>query len=141
MQLGVGGFHSVWPYLAKSAERSYTLCMSSGVEHASRSLSARESQVMAWLEEERPAVITAADLAASMDLSRERASDVLRRMASKGWLHRVAQGSYEPLLAESGGIALPNPWAALAAAGLVYVGMLPFSLRSFRRLRAEAEEP
>jgi predicted transcriptional regulator of viral defense system len=107
--------HSVWRYLAEIAESSYTLCMSSGVEHISRSLSGRESQVMAWLEEERPAVITAADLATSMDLSRERASDVLRRMASKGWLHRVAQGSYEPLLAESGGIALPNPWAALAA--------------------------
>jgi predicted transcriptional regulator of viral defense system len=75
---------------------------------------------MAWLEEDRPAVITAADLAANMHLSRERASDVLRRMASKGWLHRVAQGSYEPLLAESGGIALPNPWAALAVWAVSY---------------------
>jgi predicted transcriptional regulator of viral defense system len=36
-------------------------------------------------------------------------------MAAKGWLARVAQGSYEPLLAESGGVALPNPWAALAS--------------------------
>lgn len=36
-------------------------------------------------------------------------------MATKGWLQRVAQGAYEPLLAASGGFALPNPWAALAA--------------------------
>jgi hypothetical protein len=29
--------------------------------------------------------------------------------------------------------------AALAAAGIIYMGMLPFSTRSFRRLRQEAE--
>jgi CDP-diacylglycerol--serine O-phosphatidyltransferase len=32
-----------------------------------------------------------------------------------------------------------DPWAALAAAGLIYLIMLPFSVRSFRRLKAEAE--
>jgi CDP-diacylglycerol--serine O-phosphatidyltransferase len=31
--------------------------------------------------------------------------------------------------------------AALAATGLIYLGMLPFSVRSFRRLRREAEAP
>jgi CDP-diacylglycerol--serine O-phosphatidyltransferase len=36
-------------------------------------------------------------------------------------------------------LLLADPWAALAAAGLIYLGMLPFSVRSFRRLRAEAE--
>jgi CDP-diacylglycerol---serine O-phosphatidyltransferase len=36
-------------------------------------------------------------------------------------------------------LLVADPWAALAAAGLIYLGMLPFSLRSFRRLRAEAE--
>jgi CDP-diacylglycerol--serine O-phosphatidyltransferase len=49
-----------------------------------------------------------------------------------------------PMLLGTGMMAallLSDPWAALAAAGLVYLGMLPFSLRSFRRLRAEAEEP
>jgi CDP-diacylglycerol--serine O-phosphatidyltransferase len=48
-----------------------------------------------------------------------------------------------PLLLGTGLMAallLADPWAALAACGLVYLGMLPFSLRSFRRLRAEAEE-
>lgn len=32
-----------------------------------------------------------------------------------------------------------DPWGAFALAGLIYVGMLPLSLRSFRRLRDEAE--
>lgn len=84
-------------------------------EQVSRPLSTRESQIVAWLEEERPALITAADVARVCGLSPRTASDVVRRMAAKGWLHRVAQGSYEPLLADSGGIALPNPWAALAS--------------------------
>ncbi len=49
-----------------------------------------------------------------------------------------------PLLLSTGAyaaIALADPWAALAAAGLIYLGMLPFSVRSFRRLRREAEAP
>jgi CDP-diacylglycerol--serine O-phosphatidyltransferase len=37
-------------------------------------------------------------------------------------------------------VLVADPWAALAAGGLIYVGMLPFSVRSFRRLKAEAEE-
>jgi CDP-diacylglycerol--serine O-phosphatidyltransferase len=47
-----------------------------------------------------------------------------------------------PLLLGTGvfaAILLAEPWAALAAAGILYVGMLPFSARSFRRLRREAE--
>jgi CDP-diacylglycerol--serine O-phosphatidyltransferase len=38
-------------------------------------------------------------------------------------------------------VLVADPWAALAAAGLIYLGMLPFSVRSFRRLRREAESP
>ena len=38
-------------------------------------------------------------------------------------------------------VLVADPWAALAGAGLIYVGMLPFSRRSFLRLRAEAEAP
>ena len=37
-------------------------------------------------------------------------------------------------------LLVADPWLALAAAGLIYVLMLPFSVRSFRRLRADAEE-
>jgi len=49
-----------------------------------------------------------------------------------------------PLLLTTGmmtALLLADPFAALALCGLVYLGMLPFSLRSFRRLRAEAEAP
>jgi CDP-diacylglycerol---serine O-phosphatidyltransferase len=47
-----------------------------------------------------------------------------------------------PLLLGTGlyaALLLADPWAALAAAGVIYLGMLPFSVRSFRRLRREAE--
>lgn len=41
-------------------------------------------------------------------------------------------------------LLVADPWAALAAAGVLYLGMLPFSARSYRRLKraaeAEAEE-
>jgi CDP-diacylglycerol--serine O-phosphatidyltransferase len=36
-------------------------------------------------------------------------------------------------------LLLADPWAALAAVGIIYLGMLPFSVRSFHRLRREAE--
>lgn len=36
-------------------------------------------------------------------------------------------------------VLVAEPWAAFAAAGLIYLGMLPFSRRSYQRLRAEAE--
>ena len=36
-------------------------------------------------------------------------------------------------------LLVADPWAALAGAGLIYLGMLPFSRRSFHRLRAAAE--
>ena len=38
-------------------------------------------------------------------------------------------------------LLVADPWAALAAAGLVYVGMLPFSARSYTGLRRAAETP
>lgn len=46
----------------------------------------------------------------------------------------LGTGAYAAML-------IADPWAALAAAGLIYMGMLPFSVRSFRRLRREAEAP
>lgn len=47
-----------------------------------------------------------------------------------------------PLLLGTGAFAavlVADPWAALAVAGLIYLGMLPLSRRSFHRLRAAAE--
>ncbi len=38
-------------------------------------------------------------------------------------------------------LLVADPWGALAAAALLYLGMLPFSARSFRRLRLAAETP
>ncbi len=49
-----------------------------------------------------------------------------------------------PLLLGTGLYAtllVADPWAAFAAAGLIYTAMLPFSVRSYRRLRAAAETP
>ncbi len=36
-------------------------------------------------------------------------------------------------------ILIADPWAALALGGLIYLAMLPFSARSYRRLKAAAE--
>jgi CDP-diacylglycerol--serine O-phosphatidyltransferase len=36
-------------------------------------------------------------------------------------------------------VLIADPWAALAAAGFIYLGMIPLSVRSFNRLRLEAE--
>jgi CDP-diacylglycerol---serine O-phosphatidyltransferase len=55
---------------------------------------------------------------------------------------KVPSGAVLPMLLGIGAYAaflVADPWAALAAGGLIYLGMLPFSVRSFRRLRAEAE--
>ena len=38
-------------------------------------------------------------------------------------------------------VLVADPWAALAAAAVIYLAMLPLSVRSFRRLRREAEAP
>lgn len=48
-----------------------------------------------------------------------------------------------PLLLGTGAYAalvVADPWAGLAGVGIIYLGMLPFSVRSFRRLRREAED-
>ena len=37
-------------------------------------------------------------------------------------------------------LLVADPWAALAAGGLLYLAMLPFSVRSFRRLKRAVEE-
>jgi CDP-diacylglycerol--serine O-phosphatidyltransferase len=47
-----------------------------------------------------------------------------------------------PLLLGTGmflALLLSEPWAALATAGLIYLGMVPFSVRSYLRLKREAE--
>jgi CDP-diacylglycerol--serine O-phosphatidyltransferase len=49
-----------------------------------------------------------------------------------------------PLLLGAGlyvALLVSEPWAALAAAGVIYAGLIPFGVRSYRRLKAEAEAP
>lgn len=55
---------------------------------------------------------------------------------------KVPRGYVLPLLLGAGmfvAVLLSEPWAALALAGLFYLGMLPFSVRSYLRLKKEAE--
>jgi CDP-diacylglycerol--serine O-phosphatidyltransferase len=49
-----------------------------------------------------------------------------------------------PLLLGTGlfaALLVADPWSAPAAAGLIYLAILPFSVRSYRRLRRAAERP
>jgi len=55
---------------------------------------------------------------------------------------KVPRAFVLPLLLGTGlfvALLLAEPWAAMAIAGLIYLGMLPFSLRSYLRLKREAE--
>jgi len=55
---------------------------------------------------------------------------------------RVPRGLVLPLLLGVGlylALLVTEPWAALAAGGMIYVSMLPFSLRSYLHLKQEAE--
>jgi len=55
---------------------------------------------------------------------------------------KVPRNLVLPLLLGIGGyvaLLVAEPWAALAAASMIYGGMLPFSARSYLRLRREAE--
>jgi CDP-diacylglycerol--serine O-phosphatidyltransferase len=55
---------------------------------------------------------------------------------------KMPQQVFIPLMVGAGlyvTLLLSEPWAALAAAGVIYLGMLPFSVRSYHKLRREAE--
>ncbi|MEW6582402.1 MAG: type IV toxin-antitoxin system AbiEi family antitoxin [Actinomycetota bacterium] len=82
--------------------------------YPARSLSRQEAQVVAWLEADRRRTVTVDEIEAALAWRREVVLKVLSRLARKGWLVRLARGRYETLLAETGGVALPNPWAALS---------------------------
>ena len=80
----------------------------------SRTLSSREGAIVAWLEAERRLVVSVDDVAAAFEWNRTAINDVLSSLVRKGWLRRTARGRYETILAETGGFAPPNPWAALS---------------------------
>ncbi len=55
---------------------------------------------------------------------------------------KVPRKAVLPLLLGVGlfaALLVAEPWAALAMAGVIYMGMLPFSVRSYLRLKREAE--
>jgi CDP-diacylglycerol--serine O-phosphatidyltransferase len=55
---------------------------------------------------------------------------------------KVPRAAVLPMLLGVGlyvALLVAEPWAALAAGGIIYLGMLPFSVRSYLALKAEAE--
>jgi predicted transcriptional regulator of viral defense system len=95
----------------------------SGLPFPSRTLSSREGAIVAWLEAERKLIVSGDDVAVAFAWNREAVNDVLSALERKGWLRRTARGRYETILAETGGFAPPNPWAALSTwAQQYYVG-------------------
>lgn len=89
-----------------------------------RTLSKREAELVGWLEAERRSTLTAAEVRETLGWSDSVTRNVLSRLAQKGWLRRTARGRYETVLAETGGFAPPNPWAALSTWGQrYYVGL------------------
>jgi predicted transcriptional regulator of viral defense system len=80
-----------------------------------RTLSPQEAAVASWLEAERRRAVTTQEVAATLGWPEPRVWRVMHRLAAKGWLKRTAKGRYETVLAETGGYAPPNPWAALSS--------------------------
>lgn len=80
-----------------------------------RTLSRREAELVNWLEVERPKTTSLAEISGALEWPQKRAYDVTSRLVKKGWLHRTRAGHFEPLLGESAGILVPDPWTALAS--------------------------
>jgi predicted transcriptional regulator of viral defense system len=80
-----------------------------------RTLSRREAELVGWLEVERPRSISLPEISKALDWPRERTYDVASRLVRKGWLNRTRAGHFEPLLGESAGILVPDPWVALSS--------------------------
>jgi predicted transcriptional regulator of viral defense system len=85
-----------------------------GGQPQARTLGPREAELVSWLEIERPATLSVDTIVEALDWSRPQVRRILAQLAKKGWLERTRRGHYEPLLAETGGVAVPNPWAALS---------------------------
>lgn len=80
-----------------------------------RTLSRREAELVSWLEVERPKSTSLAEISSALEWPQKRTYDVTSRLVKKGWLHRTRAGHFEPLLGESAGILVPDPWTALAS--------------------------
>jgi predicted transcriptional regulator of viral defense system len=82
--------------------------------YLARTLGPREAAIVAWLEAEKRPVVSIEDVAQAFPWPPASIRGVLGRLERKGWLRRTARGRYETVLAETGGFAPPNPWAALS---------------------------
>lgn len=82
---------------------------------SARTLSRREAELVSWLEVERPKSVSLTEISSALTWPQKRTYDVTSRLVKKGWLHRTRAGHFEPLLGESAGILVPDPWAALAS--------------------------
>lgn len=76
--------------------------------------------MLAWLESERARSVSSGDLAERFGWPPQAVWRTLASLARKGWLVRTSHGRYATVLAETGGWAPPNPWAALGTSGLRY---------------------
>lgn len=85
-----------------------------------RTLGPREAELVAWLEIERPPTVSVDSVVTALEWPRDRARRIVSQLAAKGWLQRMRRNNYEPLLGETAGIAVPNPWAALAGWAVPY---------------------
>jgi predicted transcriptional regulator of viral defense system len=85
-----------------------------------RTLSRREAELVSWLEIERPKSTSLAEISSALAWPQKRTYDITSRLVKKGWLHRTRAGHFEPLLGESAGILVPDPWTALASWGVPY---------------------
>jgi predicted transcriptional regulator of viral defense system len=101
--------------LAKTPYTFTVMPASSNQIGPSRTLSHREAELVSWLEVERPKSVSLAEIASALDWPQKRTYDVASRLAKKGWLHRTRAGHFEPLLGESAGILVSDPWVALTS--------------------------
>ncbi len=93
---------------------------SDSLDPPARTLSPREAQVIAWLESERARSVSSREIAEHFGWPAPTVWRTASNLARKGWLMRTSHGRYETVLAETGGWAPPNPWAALGTSGLRY---------------------
>jgi predicted transcriptional regulator of viral defense system len=85
-----------------------------------RTLSSREGEVVAWLESERLRSVSSGEIAERFGWPPQTVWHTVSNLTREGWLTRTSRGRYETVLADTGGWALPNPWAALGTSGLRY---------------------
>jgi predicted transcriptional regulator of viral defense system len=89
-----------------------------------RTLSRREAELVGWLEVERPRSISLSEISDALGWPRRRTYSVTSNLTRKGWLHRTRAGQFEPLLGESAGVLVPDPWVALTSWKVsYYVGL------------------